>query len=163
MPLFPNIFKKKTAGETPVKQQVTGPYLTETVVFGMHQYRTRDEDSSVFFVDEDRKIRKMLVDSMGKIKNFPGIEDKESIQSHIEEGSLEPQIRFRTSFRTRQDGWIMLWQVQPDGRYWADEDGFGMTNDEEIILYTFVDLNGDFTDPFKLYSIGTTQYYKEIE
>ena len=126
------------------------PYLTETVVFGMHRYRRADEDSSVFFVDETRGIRKMLVDSKGRIHYFPGIKDKAAVEKIVGSRALEPQIRFRTSFEKQEDRWKVCWQVQPDGRYWEDEDGFGGTDDEEVTLYTYVDANGDFTGPFRL-------------
>ena len=55
---------------------------------------------------------------------------------------------------------IMLWEIQPDGRYWEDEDGFGGTSDAEVTLYTFLDENGDFTGPFRVYRIGAHDYYK---
>lgn len=31
------------------------------------------------------------------------------------------------------------WQLNPDGRYYMDDDGFGMTSDDEITLYGFID------------------------
>ena len=31
------------------------------------------------------------------------------------------------------------WQLNPDGRYYMDEDGYGMTDDEEITIYGFID------------------------
>ncbi len=31
------------------------------------------------------------------------------------------------------------WQLNPDGRYYMDDDGFGMTDDEEITIYGFID------------------------
>lgn len=31
------------------------------------------------------------------------------------------------------------WQLNPDGHYYMDEDGFGMTSDEEITVYGFID------------------------
>ena len=43
--------------------------------------------------------------------------------------SLEPQVRFRTYFEFKGNGWTMYWQVQPDGRYWGDDGGFGIEND----------------------------------
>lgn len=30
------------------------------------------------------------------------------------------------------------WQLNPDGSYFMDEDGFGMTDDEEIQIYGFI-------------------------
>ncbi len=134
------------------------PYLTETVVFGMHRYRTRGEDSSVYFVDEARGIRKMLVDSRGVIQDFPGIIREDFWVRQISPRALQPQIRFRTSFEKRGNGWIMLWQIQPDGQYWEDEDRFGGTNDLEVTLYTHVDGDGNFTDPFRIYQIGSRNY-----
>ncbi len=40
------------------------------------------------------------------------------------------------------------WEIQPDGRYWADEDGFGMENEEEIWLYALLDREGQFITGF---------------
>ena len=34
------------------------------------------------------------------------------------------------------------WQINPDGRYYMDEDGYGMTDDEEITIYSYVDRAG---------------------
>lgn len=40
------------------------------------------------------------------------------------------------------------WQLNPDGRYSMDEDGFGMTDDEEIALYGKIDSNGRVVEKF---------------
>lgn len=53
---------------------------------------------------------------------------------------------------------VLLWQVQPDGYYWADEDGYGMTPDEEVTLYADIDETGHFTGPFRLYRIGRQKF-----
>jgi len=145
-----NLFKKQTAQTVPEQTPRKSPYLTQTVVFGMHQYRQPGEDSTVCFVDEKRGLRKKLVNSTGVIQNFPGFKDKEHLATLVDAKVLTPQIRFRTSFEKRETGWIMYWEIQPDGRYWEDEDGFGGTNDEEVTLFTYVDENGDFTGPFEL-------------
>lgn len=34
------------------------------------------------------------------------------------------------------------WQLNPDGQYYMDEDGYGMTDDEEITIYGYVDRSG---------------------
>lgn len=31
------------------------------------------------------------------------------------------------------------WQLNPDGRYYMDDDGYGMTSDEELNIYGFID------------------------
>lgn len=127
------------------------PYLTETVVFGGY-------DSTVCFVDESRGIRKKLVDSEGRIQHFPGIVREDHWVKEVSPNALKPRICFRTSFERRADGWIMLWQIQPDGRYWADDDGFGMENDYEVTLYTYVNMNGNFTEPFRIYQVGDQEF-----
>lgn len=41
------------------------------------------------------------------------------------------------------------WQLNPDGRYYQDDDGFGMTDDEEIEIYGFIDTNGNVLIKFR--------------
>ena len=42
------------------------------------------------------------------------------------------------------------WQLNPDGMYYRDEDGFGMTDDEEINLYGAIDRKGKVVKKFAL-------------
>lgn len=161
--MFDRIIRKRFSPEPQpeVPTAPTGPYLTRYVTFGMHLYRTRDEDSSVYFVDEARGIRKQIVDSRGCICSFPGIVEEDFWVRQVTPNALQPQICFRTSFTKRDDRFMMLWQIQPDGFYWADEDGFGAENDPEVTLYAFLDENGDFTGPFRIYQLNTTRYYQD--
>lgn len=41
------------------------------------------------------------------------------------------------------------WTLQPDGRYYADEDGFGMEDDDEIDFYAFIDRQANILIPFQ--------------
>ena len=41
------------------------------------------------------------------------------------------------------------WQLNPDGRYFMDEDGFGMTNDREFNIYGFIDTKCRVVIPFQ--------------
>ena len=41
------------------------------------------------------------------------------------------------------------WQLNPDGRYYMDDDGFGMTNDVEIEIYGFIDKEGKVLVKFR--------------
>jgi len=41
------------------------------------------------------------------------------------------------------------WQLNPDGRYYMDEDGFGMTDDIEIEIYGFIDRGGKVVSKFR--------------
>ncbi len=130
--------------------------FTQWCTFGNHQYRTHKEDPTVEFVDKKTGKRKLIVDFYGRIHNFPGIVEEECWVKYLtSKRNLMPIIRFRTDFEKYDDEkYIMIWEIQPDGRYWGDDDGFGMENDEEICLYAFIDKNGDFMGPFKIYSVG---------
>lgn len=46
---------------------------------------------------------------------------------------------------------VVEWTVCPDGSYYADSDGFGMTDDCEITLHGFIDTNGRPIGKFRLY------------
>ena len=165
----PNTGKQETpAPEAPAakpeeaKAEPRPPYLTETVVFGMHRYRSANEDSTVYFVDEARGIRKKLIDREGRILDFPGIVEEDFWKQEVPARSLQPQIRFRTSFEKRDGRWILLWQIWPDGMYWMDDDGYGMTPDEEVTLYTFLDADGNYTGPFRIYRMGSRRFYPPV-
>ncbi len=43
----------------------------------------------------------------------------------------------------------VCWQLNPDGRYWMDEDGFGMTPDVEFNIYGFIDKTGKVIVPYQ--------------
>ena len=42
------------------------------------------------------------------------------------------------------------WQINPDGLYYSDDDGFGMTDDEEITLYGEIDRSGRIVKKFEM-------------
>ena len=41
------------------------------------------------------------------------------------------------------------WQLNPDGMYFMDEDGFGMTDDDEVEIYGFIDRQGKILVKFQ--------------
>lgn len=43
---------------------------------------------------------------------------------------------------------VFSWTVQPDGRYWADEGGYGMTDDNQVTLYALFNKEGRFITLF---------------
>lgn len=44
------------------------------------------------------------------------------------------------------------WQLIPDGRYWMDDDGFGMTSDIELNIYGFIDQEANIISKFHYYT-----------
>ena len=89
-----------------------------------------------------------IVNEHGMIEDFPGIEKGDWIKEL--EFPLENKTQFRFWISPYNDGKASVtWTLQPDGRYFADEDGFGAENCEEITLYSSIDTNGKFIEPFK--------------
>lgn len=69
--------------------------------------------------------------------------DWDSIKQLPEKAKMRAQdmsAQFPTFIREFRKGVAEVsWQLNPDGRYYMDEDGFGMTSDEEITVYGFID------------------------
>lgn len=53
------------------------------------------------------------------------------------------------------------WQVNPDGRYFMDDDGYGMTDDEEVALCGYIDRTGSPLVKFRV--VSSSEEYKEME
>ncbi len=151
MRLF-DIFKKKTPPPPPEPKKIRYPF-TEWVTFG--------ED--VDFIDEKTWVRKPIVKDR-VIVNFPGFDEEDKakwICKWVSGEKPKNDIRFRTEFsRCAEDEYVMLWEIQPDGRYWGDSNGFGMEHDLEIVLYSKINKKGNFTMPFKLYELGIKRYFE---
>ncbi len=119
-------------------------YFTQNVVFGS---LNPNQDSTIIFVNEEKGIRRMIVDSKGVIQNFPGYD-----YAGMTEEEYPPQIRYRTSIEGSPTGrFYMLWEIQPSGMFSSDDDGYGMGDSEEIILSAPIDENGLFTRKFRRY------------
>lgn len=69
--------------------------------------------------------------------------DWDSIKQLPEKAKMRAQemsAQFPTFIRGFRKGVAEVsWQLNPDGRYYMDEDGFAMTSDEEITVYGFID------------------------
>lgn len=131
------------------------PHPSKSVTFGKHRYRYKGEIAEVILIDDELEYEKMLIDDNGVIMDFPGIE-KGDWTRYLEGNFDEGQIRFRTEIHQleNKDGFRIIWEIQPDGMYWRDESGFGMTSDVELRLYADLDNEGIFKGPFRIYSIG---------
>lgn len=53
------------------------------------------------------------------------------------------------------------WMLYPDGRYFADSDGYGMGDNDEENVYAIMDTNLDFIEPFRPIE-DVAAYLKEI-
>lgn len=142
------------------KETPEGFPFTRVSTLGAHQYRNSGERCDVSFIHPVTGKHRLIVDNMGVIQRFPGIIKEDTWVKYVTSKKyLNPIVRFRTSFeKWDEDRYIMLWQIQPDGRYWGDDDDFGMESDREITLYAFINHNGEFMGPFQIYRIGKRRY-----
>ena len=44
---------------------------------------------------------------------------------------------------------LVEWTLYPDGQYFMDEDGFGMEDNDESVLFGFIDTNANVVIPFQ--------------
>jgi len=61
-------------------------------------------------------------------------------------------IHFPSFIRWFHNGVVQVdWQLNPDGRYYLDDDGYGMADDEVIEVYGFIDTNGNVLVKFRAF------------
>ena len=107
-----------------------------------------------------RMLSDIVIGEDGKINGFPGFEHPELVRHYLDEVSDSPYVSFYSGFDETKDGrTIMIWMIQPDGRYWEDEDGFGGTGSIEVQLYAYIDEKGKFLSKFRIYSLGRDKYF----
>lgn len=54
---------------------------------------------------------------------------------------------------------LVQWQLIPDGRYWMDDDGYGMTGDVELNIYGFIDTQANIVSKFHYYSDDQLEHH----
>lgn len=129
-------------------------------------YSNANEHDNVYlnkyFVSEphsEKNIYKQIIDRDGNIFDFPGVEYTDVLKAELGREVIEPVVKYDAQFERLDDGkLIMVWTVRPDGRYWMDSWGFGAEDYESLSLYSYIDSDGNFLMPFKLYSIGYKFY-----
>lgn len=101
---------------------------------------------------------------------FPGFDEKQISlyrDDYVEEKELPDSISFGYSLEySRQENtplFILYWTIQPDGRYYADDDGFGEESQIEIELYAFLNENGEFVSQFRLAKLDMKHFTPSME
>ena len=95
------------------------------------------------FMNSDQKLVTVTQDDVDwdSLKELP--ED-------VQRTARALSFNFPSFIRKFQNGVAEVsWQLNPDGRYYMDEDGFGMTDDEEVEIYGFIDQNAKVLVKFK--------------
>lgn len=95
-----------------------------------------------------KELIRKITDKTGGFLDFPGI--KRGDWEKKLTSPIQPVVRFVVCCSSfGQDGLALFtWMVQPDGRYWEDEYGFGAEEDEEICLCAKLNKAGRFVTPF---------------
>ena len=126
--------------------------------FGYRPFKRDGQIAEIIFENTRKGIRKTIVDDSGMILGFPGLAHPDLV-SLYSKGHFGQQIRYSSRISLLDGRYALIWQIQPDGRYWEDEDGFGGTSDDEIDLYAPLDECGNFAEPFRIFSIGSSKFY----
>lgn len=94
------------------------------------------------FMDEGQRLV-TVSDNDIDMDSLKGLPEKAITQAESHSGL------FPTLIGAFRDGIAdVRWQINPDGRYYMDDDGFGMTDDEEITLLGKIDRTGKVVVPF---------------
>ena len=113
-----------------------GMSVIEQVIWGWWKQR--------YLIDNKNCRAYEIMDGNMDFVNFTTNDiDWDSIKQLPERAKMRAQemsAQFPTFIRGFHKGVAEVsWQLNPDGRYYMDEDGFGMTSDEEITVYGFID------------------------
>lgn len=113
-----------------------GMSVIEQVIWGWWKQR--------YLIDNKNCRAYEIMDGNMDLVNFTTDDiDWDSIKQLPEKAKTRAQemsAQFPTFIRGFRKGVAEVsWQLNPDGRYYMDEDGFGMTSDEEITVYGFID------------------------
>ena len=73
-----------------------------------------------------------------------------SDEAEIIDRAKDLSFHFPSDIYSYKGGVAMVrWQLRPDGMYYMDDDGFGMTPDEEYNIYGFIDRRGRVLSKFR--------------
>lgn len=101
----------------------------------------------LYLIDERNKGAEVFMNEAAILQTVSVDDiDWESLNGLQQDAIERAKVRdadFPTFIYKYKDGVAEVsWQINPDGHYYMDEDGFGMTNDKEITIYGFVDRSG---------------------
>ncbi len=124
---------------------------------------TLEGDGMAFFFGDNRELyiantqtRKIRKVSTGESLLVSDNEiDIEAIAKVCENGLHNAQSKaIRYAGLNRWDGFkdglcAISWMLYPDGRYFADSDGFGMEDNDEEVVYAIIDTDLNIVEPFR--------------
>ena len=136
-------------------------------------------DGMAFFFGEGWRNYELYVANTltGKIRKLSTVDgellvgdsdvDQDAIAKECEKGVGDAKAKVICyAGLNRWDGFkdglcAISWMLYPDGRYFADEDGFGMEDNDEEEVYAIIDIDLNIIEPFRPIK-DVTAYLKEI-
>ena len=123
-----------------------GMSVIEQVIWGWWKQR--------YLIDNKRYRAYEIMDGNMDFVNFTTDDvDWNSIKQLPEKAKMQAQemsAQFPTFIRGFRKGVAEVsWQLNPDGRYYMDDDGYGMTSDEEITIYGYIDAEMNVLSKFQ--------------
>ena len=157
-------FELKLGHNERITEQCKYQYKNEKGVTRLTQYILSGSDKQTVFINNASGICREIIRHDGTFAAFPGIESCDELTQAFEYPKIEGCINYGAYIVKLQSGrYLFLWVIQPHTSDPGDEWGFGMEEQPEIRLYSHIDENGRFTEPFRLYSICNTGFYEEPE
>lgn len=108
----------------------------------------------LYIVNTETKKYKKLVDANGGVVGFTKDDiDYKSLEG-VEHSGCAYSMVSRYAGIGRWDNFhngicALGWTLYPDGRYFADEDGYGMEDNDEVEIYCVIDKNFKVLKPFQ--------------
>lgn len=120
---------------------------------GMMQAREKDS-RRMFLVNNNTKEAWELLAANGRFSFWDAsaveIASAFNLPYRAQRNAVELIAPYHFGINEFKDGVAYVsWTLQPDGRYNADEDGFGMEDDDEINFYAFIDTQANILIPFQ--------------
>lgn len=120
---------------------------------GMMQAREKDS-RRMFLVNNNTKEAWELLTANGRFSfwDASAVEIASAFDQpyRAQRNAVELIAPYHFGINEFKDGVAYLsWILQPDGRYYAEEDGFGMEDDDEINFYAFIDTQANILIPFQ--------------
>lgn len=117
---------------------------------GMIHFSSKETDQH-FLVNSETKEVFQLVNESGDMVAFTEQDVDQSVIDQDVESNNAKERKSRYDFRVYsfKDGLAEVeWIVYPDGRYFADEDGFGAESNPELAATAIIDKHGKLVKPF---------------
>lgn len=163
-----SIYKKlnKVGGSKDIEEKLYDLLQTDTYKSNLYQREDLGENMEVLDKDFHGWYKPWIVLNHNNKTAFLFMDDRERLVTVTEDDVDWDTLRAlpEDAIMVAQDLWFhypsfimgykngvaeVQWQLNPDGRYYMDDDGFGMTSDREINIYGFIDVMGKVVVKFQ--------------